>query len=1004
MSVALPKPAPSSKASIAQNDVQSQQAPARATLYDQLQKLVLSRVMVVVFAFTLAICALFLWVGESQLEERHSLEIARFTDALELSIDNVRTNIVTLAANDLLINAMIDFEMRDEYLPLFFQSLRIAKGENNFSALYDFSGELVQDNNWPIAQVDAMAPDWKKTVLNQGEVLEIISPQGLLIITPIFISGQPEGALAGFTENISALMQVDPKQTAQVLFDSNQQAVATTDATYLDLNMDEFLELSRNSFVMQTPYKNFNVLSTQSFSSAYAASIWLLPIFLMAILGTLFSSWYAVRLASEKSAETLQRLHKSLAQQLLDEDMELITHGQDTSNDIDEALELYNIRASFHTLTTEVLALSISNNKITNVINSLSEFLIVVDNEGHLILENATMKAASAALGIEHNEIISQAIDLLQTDTSPSFSTKHIRLNEQNTKAVDEQAQNNRVEAESEKSKALCIIDWRVTRFVNKAGETIGAIVTGQDVSERVALEQNIKMRNKALEASPVAVSIADVSKPWQPLIYVNHAFSTMTGFSFEEAIGQNCKFLQGEQTQAASIAAIRQAITKNEPLDIEINNYRKNGDLFVNSLSIMPVFNDDGSVQYYVAVQQDITLEKQTALLLSQAKDKAEQTMESQATFFASINHELRTPINGINGMLKALMKTELTEKQVKYATLANKSADNLLLIVNDVLDYSKAESGQLSIEQHPCDVHNLLNDICQRVEAQCHSKSLSFSRCIDELKGHTFLIDAMRVQQVIENLINNALKFTDTGAISLAVKLHHEQPEGEYSLHFCIKDSGIGIDHNHLVDIFKSFKQVKQASNKVTTGTGLGLTISKQLVELMGGKIKATSTVNEGSCFHFSVRTQITEAPISKCSVDVPDLTAGKIPNVLIVEDNEINQEVLIATLTDTKTIVAHNGIQALEILQKIKVPIDVILMDCQMPELDGWQTTRMIRDGEAGEKHTDAPIIAITAFTTSSDKQKCHDAGMDDYLSKPFQPQSLQEKVLSWSNKRH
>lgn len=964
----------------------------RPTLYQQLQQLVLNRVMVVVLVFSIGICGLFLWVGEQQLEQRHALEVESFKDAFELSVDNVRTNIVTLASNDLLINALIDFEMRDEYLPLFFQSLKISKGENNFSALYDFSGEIIQENNWPDALVHTLAPNWKDIVLVQGEVLEVVSPQGLLIIAPILISGYAEGALAGFSENITSLRHLHDRQTTQILFNQQGQQIAASNNRYADLDMDAFLTLKNKSFVLKTKFKHFDIVSSQSFASAYAQSLWLLPIFLIAILGTLLTSWYAVRLASAQSANTLQRLHNALAKQIQNEDLEPPEEEQGSDGHLDEALELFNIRASFNTLAREVLSLSISNTKINNVINSLTEFLLVVDNEGELILENTTSRLTAIEIGIEQDLIIDRALHVLKSGMTLTFSTKYWVSGSHKPTSQEEQ------------QPTLRTIDWRVTRFTNKVGETIGAIVTGQDVSERVMLEDDIKVRNQALEASPVPVTIVDITKADQPFIYVNKAFSDMTGYSYEEAVGRSCQFLQGKQYDKATSTAIFEAISKKEPLNCEVDNYRKDGSKFINSLSIMPVIDSDASVRYYVGVQQDITAEKQTALLLSQAKESAERTMESQASFFASINHELRTPINGINGMLKALMKTDLNQQQSKYASLANKSADNLLLIVNDVLDYSKAESGQLSIEKHPCDVYTFLDEVCQRMETQCHSKSLSFSRSIEALKGHTFLIDAMRVQQVIENIYNNALKFTDTGTISLSVELNHEQLSGTYSLHFCIKDSGIGIAQEDLVDIFESFKQVKQASNKITTGTGLGLTISKQLVELMDGEIEAKSKVNEGSCFHFSVRTEMTEALVSSDNGDIPKLTKGKTPNVLIVEDNEINQEVLIATLTDTKTIVAHNGIQALEVLQQIKVPIDVILMDCQMPELDGWQTTRMIRDGEAGANYKDVPIIAITAFTTSSDKQKCRDAGMDAYLSKPFQPQSLQETVMTWSTKRH
>ena len=386
----------------------------------------------------------------------------------------------------------------------------------------------------------------------------------------------------------------------------------------------------------------------------------------------------------------------------------------------------------------------------------------------------------------------------------------------------------------------------------------------------------------------------------------------------------------------------------------------------------------------------------------LSEAKQSAEHTTKVKSEFLANMSHEIRTPMNGILGMARQLSRTTLTPEQSKMLHLIQSSGASLLVVINDILDLSKIEASKIELESEPVDLSYLLEELKHLFQEQADSKNIQlYISTTSEVEKLAFLADETRLKQVLINLLGNAVKFTERGSVSLTVNIQ-EIGLDEVKLTFNVSDTGIGIASEHLNTLFEAFSQADTSITRRFGGTGLGLTISNKLLDLMEAPLQVESALGEGSHFYFSLLAKRT---LSSMDLDHKDasLTTPKENidlsniNALVVEDNDINQIVIEAMLNEfniTSINMANNGQEAVE--QCELGVFDIIFMDMQMPVLDGPQATVKIREFSAF-KHT--PIIALTANVLSADKQRCFDAGMDDYIAKPLEYDALRSILLKW-----
>ncbi len=538
-------------------------------------------------------------------------------------------------------------------------------------------------------------------------------------------------------------------------------------------------------------------------------------------------------------------------------------------------------------------------------------------------------------------------------------------------------------------------ITIKPSTFVQKDG-VVATIWTIEDVSRLRETEIKLRQMSLAVEQSSNSIVITDTSGT---IVYVNPAFSDITGYSFDEVIGKTPSILQSGRTPQHCYTEMWETICSGKEWRGLFINKKKNNEIYEEYVTVAPLRDDEGKITHFIASKENITE-------LKQAKEKAEKMNMVKGDFLAYMSHEIRTPLNVIMGMSDLVLESNLDNEQEKFLTRIKNSAANLLSIVNDLLDLSKIEAGKLIIEKRPFLLTELFGNLKDTLSFLAEKKGITLSIQKDKTLDTPLLGDRLRLHQILYNLINNAIKFTEKGQVELSAETR-EQADDKYLITFQVKDSGIGIQQKQIKKIFDSFVQAEAAITRNFGGTGLGLSISNQLVKLMGGTLTVRSVPGLGSTFSFCI--PFDQAPaegLNQPEKNENEPKPSKKLNVLLVEDDKGNQELASAILESMghNVTVAEHGMIALRLLSECNW-FDAILMDVQMPILDGLTTTKSIRKVEKGEatgikecgfieeklakwlygKHV--YIIAMTANARLSDKERCQQAGVDNFLAKPY-----------------
>ncbi|HSD00253.1 MAG TPA: PAS domain S-box protein [Casimicrobiaceae bacterium] len=547
-----------------------------------------------------------------------------------------------------------------------------------------------------------------------------------------------------------------------------------------------------------------------------------------------------------------------------------------------------------------------------------------------------------------------------------------------------------------------------VTALRDAQEAIIGYLLIGTDntARKRVEAEQNrldqrlrdqqfytrslIESNIDALMTTDAAGIITDVNKQMEAL----------TGCTRDELIGAPFKsyFTDPERAEAG----IKRVLSEKKVTDYELTACSRDGKQTVVSYNATTFYDRNRTLQGVFAAARDVTERKRVEAELQQAKAIAETASQTKSDFLASMSHEIRTPLNAIIGIADLLAKTALSPEQDGYVQIFRRAGDNLLHLINDILDLSKVEASQLELERTAFALDDLLEKVREMVAVRAQEKRLALVCEIAPGVPNDLIGDPTRLRQVLLNLLGNAIKFTESGEVSLRVTPEHGDGAPRATLRFTVSDSGIGISAEKLGAIFERFTQADSSTTRRYGGSGLGLTISKRLVELMDGCIAVQSVLGQGSTFSFAVPLEIRTSAVRRAAT--LEATGAQHPapalRILLVEDSADNRTIAMAYLRSTPhdIDIAENGSVAYD--RFIAGRYDLVLMDRQMPVMDGLTATRAIREWEHANQRTPTPIIALTASALKGDREKFVAAGCTAYLTKPIKQDVLLDAIAQHS----
>lgn len=535
---------------------------------------------------------------------------------------------------------------------------------------------------------------------------------------------------------------------------------------------------------------------------------------------------------------------------------------------------------------------------------------------------------------------------------------------------------------------------------LDEGGGAIEFIALARDITDRKKVERALLMNEEKYRSiiENMELGLLEVDREGI-IIKAYPKFCKLTGFESHELEGRIAGEVLLDDEERRKMKKRNERRKEGEPGVYEVQIRRKDGSKIWVMISGAPYYNLNNQMAGSVGIHLDISDQKRTQKELVEAKDLAEESLRAREAFLATISHEIRTPMNAIIGMseLLATSHDNYTKEQTKYISTIRSSANSLLMLINDLLDFSKIKAGQLSLTPKPAILIDHLRHVIDLLDPKAEQKGLllQLNTSLTNEIGH--VLDPLRLEEILINLIGNAIKFTEKGKITLNVEILKDE-DNTSTLHFEVVDSGVGIPDEEIELIFSDFKQSSNTSDLNAGGTGLGLSISQSLVRLMGGDLCVKSTVGVGSTFYFTLELKKTDD--IKLAEDNPN--AGKVPslpgfNILVVEDNEINLTLVRTILEKWKCTIssAPNGLVATEKVQEEE--FDLVLMDVRMPVMNGLEATRKIRS----DGFTRLPIVALTANALETEVRKCRNAGMNDFLSKPFSQDSLYEKILPYYN---
>lgn len=528
-------------------------------------------------------------------------------------------------------------------------------------------------------------------------------------------------------------------------------------------------------------------------------------------------------------------------------------------------------------------------------------------------------------------------------------------------------------------------------------GNTSGLVGLSVDITNRKQTEEQLKIQEEKYRSiiANMNLGLLEVDEE-ERIIYANQSFCKMTGYTLDEMKGKIASSLFAEGQNLDTIQQKTEERKKGSSDAYEVQLKDKWGNIKWWLISGAPRYNNKGEPSGSIGIHLDITAQKNLEYDLIKSREEAKKLAKTKQSFLANMSHEIRTPMNAIIGMANQLQKTNLNASQSSLLNIIQTASDNLLVIINDILDIAKIEDGKLAIHPVIFELQETIKESIDTLQFKAEEKGILLRQGkFDLLIARYLKGDSNRLRQILLNFLSNAVKFTNKGSVTIECSLASTSMNSQW-IEFKIIDTGIGMEASFLETIFDPFTQETTGNSKNNIGTGLGMYISKQLIELMQGSVSVQSTKHFGTTISFKLPFAIAQKPDTKNEELKTLINPNKLNQrkILIVDDNEMNRLVaeMIVQQNGAKTLHAENGQQAIEKLQN-DIP-DIILMDLQMPVMNGYEATHYIRN----ILKNPIPIIALTANAIKGERENCLEAGMNDYISKPFKEQDLIQSILS------
>jgi PAS domain S-box-containing protein len=618
-----------------------------------------------------------------------------------------------------------------------------------------------------------------------------------------------------------------------------------------------------------------------------------------------------------------------------------------------------------------------------NLFNNSGEVHCITDRDFNIeLINNAVYKT----LGYKPEELIGLPIWNFFLQESKSASLEVLR------KGIKSQKRSFDIETlVVTKSGKIRCMSWSVSHSHDKW------YTSGRDITEQKEIAAQLEQLSLVASSTTSGVVI---NNKHGMVEWISSAFENITGYSLEDVQNKHLgDVLKGELTDVAVIEQARQLSKNKQSFEVDLQVYRKDGKPLWISVINSVILSDKNEVEKYIEVIIDITDKKQAELQLVDAKEEAQQLSKAKDMFISVLGHEIRTPLNAVIGMSRLLQEEKHLESQIENLDVLKFSAENLMNLINDVLDFTKIETGNIELESAEVNLRELIESIIKSMQFRVSDKNIYLKGSIDKTVPEIVMGDRTRICQILLNLAGNSVKFTEEGGITIDLKVI-EQTQNKATIRFAVNDTGIGIAADKIETIFESFKQAEADTTRKYGGTGLGLAITKKLVEIHGSKINVDSTPGKGSSFWFTVKFnkgQIQGNTYTNNNTVETELLLNV--NVLVVDDNQINRLLINKVLSKWGATIdfAENGLEAVAKIEG-KADFDVVLMDIHMPVMGGLEATEIIRS--KGETYfQQLPIIALTASMLNSEVNEIVRAGMNDYILKPFDPKGLYDKLTKY-----